>query len=117
MIEIQDEKTVYLIMNTYDKTEGRSPHYPDKVCDLKSTAIRLAKGKFVVGSDAPIEKAKAYLIQGQWYYPVSVERQTFEDEQAQAKINEKEQLVRKRGEALERAKALGLSAEDLRLLE
>lgn len=51
-----DKDIIYGVYTNTDCTEGRGEEYPIAFCWLFSTAIRLSKGKGVMGSDARIKK-------------------------------------------------------------
>lgn len=107
MSNIVEEKHVWVVYTNTDNTEGRGWDYAIYHCDLESTAKRVAKRRYVQGSDSPISKEKAYKIGSQWYFPgIRMEHPTEEDKKLQKAVDEKNSV-------LEKAKALGLTEEEL----
>lgn len=115
-IESADSRTVYVVRVNSDLTEGRGYQYVKHVTQLRATALRLAHGEDVQGSDGYVHEANAYLIGGQWYAPVHIERPTSADEKREAAYLAETEKAKRRDSALERARALGLSEEDLAAL-
>ena len=79
------------------------------ICRTEATAKRIGKHGYVQGSDCPIEKILPLTLEGAEFLPLRffrIEEATREDE----KVNERLQVVRS---AVERAKALGLTDEDI----
>lgn len=106
------ERLVYVAMTNTDLTEGRGWQIPLAVCEAEATAIRLAKKAYVMGTDAPVEAVRLLLHDGKWYAPISIVRihpPTQDDTRAQKALNEHR-------EALEKAKAAGLTDEDIEAL-
>lgn len=106
------ERIVYVAMTNTDLTEGRGWQIPLAVCEAESTAIRFAKKAYVMGADAPVEAVGLLLHEGKWYAPISIiriHRPTQEDTSAQKALNAHR-------EALEKAKAAGLTEEDIKAL-
>ena len=52
-----------------DLCEGRGTVYIKYLCESKSTAIRLAKGAYVQGSDSPVVAVTALFHNNLWYFP------------------------------------------------
>jgi hypothetical protein len=109
-------KRVYIVWQNTDRTEGRGYELPFAVCELHSTALRLAKGNDVQGSDSRITDFEGE-YNGSWVIaPVVPVKPTQADMSAeQAWIAGKEEKA-KRDAAIDRAKALGLSDEDINAL-
>jgi len=85
---------------------------PIAVCELEATAIRLARGQYVQGSDGPVRPAELVQIDGTWYAPLSavqIIKPTPQDQRAQAAHDA-------RKAALDKAKQAGLTADDLAAL-
>ena len=107
-----ETKTVWVAYTNTDCTEGRGFDVPIAVCSMKATAIRLAKNRYVQGSDGPVREMQMVKIDGKWYAPgaaVSVIDPTNEDVATQRRIDEQQA-------ALERAKAAGLTDSDIAAL-
>lgn len=108
-IEIQDTKEVWVAWTNTDCTEGRGIQIPKVVCELEATAIRLGKKGYVQGSNCPITKAIAVKINNIWLVPGRIEAESPVDNAAQLRIDQKRAII-------EKAKAAGLSEEDLKML-
>ena len=106
---MNDKRTVWVAYTNTDCTEGRGRDVPIAVCAAEATAIRLAKKKYVQGSDGPVRTVDLVKIDGKWYAPgtlVDVVEPTREDIAAQTAIDAKR-------DAIEKAKAAGLTDADL----
>ena len=109
MPKIEKEKKVYIPWTNTDLTEGKGYAVPICVCELEPTAERIGKGKSVMGSDAHVTEENAYYIDGKWYAPVQIVFPKDEDKE----IDEKR---KRRQEAIEKAKAAGLTEDDIKAL-
>jgi len=89
-------KKMFAVWSNTDLTEGRGQEYVRAFCHCETTARRIAKGAYVMGSNAPISQETVYLINNRWYYSnVYIETPTNED------IAENEKLIKeKQKEAL-----------------
>lgn len=65
-----NERTVWVVTANSDLTEGRGSNVPIAVCDIEATALRLAKKKGVMGSDAVVRQAKVAVIDGTMHVPL-----------------------------------------------
>jgi len=108
-IEIQDIKKVWLVWTCTDLTEGRGSQYVLYACETEATAMRLAKGKYVMGSNCPISESFAIKIKNSWYAQCRIEQPSSDDKIKQDKINASRIAV-------SRAKELGLTDEDIKLI-
>lgn len=107
-----DNKTLWVAYTNTDCTEGRGHDVPIAVCAAEATALRLARKQYVQGSDGPIRTMELVKIDGKWYAPIAaihVIDPTREDVAAQAAIDAKRS-------AMEKAKAAGMTDDDLRAL-
>ena len=109
-IEIQDHKTVYVAWTNTDLTEGRGWQVPLAVATLESTALRLGRKGSVQGSDCPVTSVMAVKVGGHWLAPCVIHAPTPADERAQER-------ARQRRSAMDRARAAGLSDEDIRAIQ
>lgn len=114
---ITDEKIVYQVWCNTDLTEGRGRQYVKCVSELESTAKRLAKHGYIMGSDCPIEQSKAYKIGGVWFYPSSpvTPSQADLDQEKELKVKREQNL--RVLEAIKKAEELGLSKDDIEILQ
>lgn len=104
-----ESKSVFVAYSNTDLTEGRGRDFPIAVCELKSSALRLSKGRYVQGSDGPVRAATLKIFDGEWYAPlciVKIESPTKEDIAAQSIIDCK-------AAAIQKAKDLGLTDAEI----
>jgi len=109
---MSNKRTVWVAFTNTDCTEGRGYDVPIAVCSIEATANRLAKGRYVQGSDGPVRTMELIEIEGKWYAPsaaISIVEPSTKDSSTQA-------LIDKRREAIEKAKAAGMTDEDLAAL-
>lgn len=107
-----EKRTVWVAYTNTDCTEGRGHDVPIAVCAAEATARRMARNRYVQGSDGPVRMMELVKIDGAWYAPssiITVMEPTREDVAAQAAIDAKR-------DALAKAKALGLTADDLKAM-
>lgn len=102
-------KTVHIVWTNSDLTEGRGHPIPLHVCEIEATARRLALRAGVMGGDADVGPFDAIWHRGQWCAPRNVEKPTAQDLDMQNQLDA-------RARALAKAKAAGLTAEDLRAM-
>lgn len=105
-------KEIYCVFTNTDLTEGRGSQIPLALCQVEQTAKRLAKGKYIMGSDAPYHAVKMVEIGGIWHVPISavtINKPSKEDAALQNKLDDFRS-------ALQKAKDAGLSEEDIKLL-
>ena len=104
-----ETKTVWVAYTNTDCNQGSGYDVPLAVCTTEATALRLARKKYVQGSDGPVRSMELVNIDGKWYAPsaaIHVMEPTSEDVAAQAAIDAKREAVAK-------AKAAGLTDADL----
>lgn len=108
----QEKKMLWAVRTNTDLTEGRGRQYVLHFCEIEATANRLAKGGYVQGCDCPVDQVEVLVLDGQHVLPVSlinVVKPSREDEAVEAR------LIARRA-ALEKAKAAGLSEDEIKLL-
>lgn len=115
-IEIEDMRTAFAAYGNTDGTEGRGEEYPLAICKMEMTARRMGKGKYIQGTDCSVEKVEVFRYKGVIYGPIRLHFPTMEDVNKQAEIDEKNEAERKKLAAIEKAKSLGLSDEELEAL-
>ncbi len=113
---MENERAAWVVYTNTDLTEGRGWQFPLHVCDKEATANRLAKKAGVQGSDAEVKPVNLIKAGGAWYGPVHIRQATKEDYAAQKAIDERRAAREARDKAIARAKELGLSDDDVRLL-
>lgn len=108
---VTEVKPIYVVETNTDLTEGRGFLRPMAICEKKSTALRLGKGRYIMGTDCPIGRYVAVKINGNptWLVPGVIELMSKEDMEAERKLEQRQQL-------LERVRAAGLSEEDIAAL-
>ena len=108
-MEIQDSKTVWVAWTNTDLTEGRGFIIPLHVAESRETAIRLGRKGSIQGADCDVTEAPAVKVKNQWLVPWRIATENDDDKKARAKREAKEA-------ALARAKAAGLSDDDIAAL-
>lgn len=109
---MSEYRAVYVAYTNTDCTEGRGRDVPIAVCELETTAVRLAHKKYVQGSDGPVRMVELCKINGEWYAPLSavhIISPTREDEQKQARLDKARAVIAK-------AKAAGLTDDEIKAL-
>lgn len=99
----------FVVVANTDLTEGRGAQIPIAVCWSETTAKRIGRKRDVQGSDATVLKTKLYRINQTWYGPVHVQSPDAVDT-----VIDKKKADRQA--AIERARALGLSEQDINTL-
>ena len=124
-VEILETKPVYVVWTNTDLTEGRGTSFPLHVCEKLSTATRLAKGKSVMGTDCPISESNALRIKFtdvqnhflyDWFTLGRVIPPNKEDAAEEEKLEKQRRIQAAKEAAIEKAKAAGLSDEDIEAL-
>ena len=107
-----EAREVFAVIGNTDCTEGRGDNFVKAYCETLATAKRLGRKGYVQGGDCPIERRKLYKVEGgfSWLGPVKIEKPTKEDHINQAKLDEVQ-------DALDAAKAAGLSEDQIRLIK
>lgn len=108
-----DAATLWAVYTNTDLTEGRGNQYVKHFCKTKATALRLAKGGYVQGCDCPVKPVEVLNFEGNAVLPASliqIVNPTREDEAEDARLAAKQI-------ALEKAKAAGLTDDDIKLLQ
>ncbi|WP_417459177.1 hypothetical protein [Kordiimonas sp.] len=108
-MKIEDNKTVWVAWQNTDRTEGRGREYPLAVCESLETAVRIGEGGGVQGSDCRVTEELAVKANGKWLYPGRLFHETADDKKNR-------QVREARESALAKAKAAGLSNEELAAL-
>lgn len=99
----------FVLWTNTDLTEGRGVQKPLAVCESEATAIRLGKKNGVMGSDCEITKVNIFRFNNMWYGPVHLITQSIDDKLKQNKIDAKNKAIAK-------AKAAGLTEDDIKAL-
>jgi hypothetical protein len=113
-------KTFYAAFTNTDCTEGRGQQIAFAISECESTVERVGKKGYIMGSDCPISEVQVIDVDGRWYVPlhsVPLKFPTAEDMKQEAARIARKELKRKKDEAIERAKSLGMSDEDIALLK
>jgi hypothetical protein len=92
---ITKENDIYAVFTNTDLTEGRGSQYCCALATNEITAIRLAKGNYVQGTNAPVKKVKLIFVEpddgyGEWYAPACrIHKPNSEDIENEKKLFEK----------------------------
>lgn len=109
-----ETKTAYVAYTNTDLTAGMGYQIPAALCAIRATAVRLAKGISVQGSDGPVREVNLVKVGDIWYAPIGaavrLENPTTKDLDAQKEYD-------KWVAAIEKARAAGLTEEDLASLK
>lgn len=108
-MEITDTKDVYLTIGNEDNMEGRGKSIILHVCESESTARRLGVGKYVMGTNCPVEKSIAVKIKNQWLIPGKIIEPTDKDIRNDTYINNKIKLI-------DRMKEKGFTEQEIKML-
>lgn len=112
-----EKREVYVVWTNTDLSEGRGREYAMAYTKLEATARRLARRNYVQGTDCHVTKADLLWHDGEWYAPgPRVEPGTREDIEEQKRLDEEKRREALRDRAIERAKSLGLTDEEIRLM-
>jgi len=113
-----ERREVWVAWTNTDCTEGRGQEVPLAVTGMEATAYRLGKRGSVQGSDCRVSKEVAIRMNGigAWLVPGRIQGPSREDEKEERRLEAQREAVARKREALERAKAAGLSDEDIEAL-
>lgn len=103
---------IWAVYSNSDLTEGRGRQYVKHFCVSQATALRLAKGGYVQGSDCPVRAVDVLELDGKRVLPTSllnIEQPTKADEVEEARLTARQA-------AMNKAKQAGLSDEEIALL-
>lgn len=104
-----DMKSVFVVMQNSDLTEGRGHEEPIAVCGHALTAIRLSHKQGVMGTNAAVVETLAFKIAGVWYAPARIVDMNRQD-QLNLGGYVKQQL------ALKKAREAGMSDDEIAAL-
>lgn len=107
--EIQDFKPVWVAWTNTDLTEGRGFSVPYAVAESYEAAVRLGRKGSVMGSDCDVSQCLAVKVNHSWLVPGRIMPENEEDKKLRKAREAKEA-------ALEKAKAAGLSEDDIAAL-
>lgn len=105
-------ETLWAVYTNTDLTEGRGRQFVKAFCKMRATALRLAKNGYVQGTDCPVEQVQVLVLDGKRVLPASlilVQDPNREDER-------RERLLEEKDAAETKAKALGLTADEIAAL-
>lgn len=117
-------KKVFVVTRNSDLTEGRGHRVIHCFCEQQATALRLAKGINVQGADGSIYEIALYKPETEdihwkswWYGPVHIEKPSKADLKEQQRINDYKLRLAAAKKALEKARELGLTEEEINALQ
>lgn len=109
-LKILDAKDVWVAWTNTDLTEGRGHQIPRVVCASETTAIRLGKKGYVMGTDCPVTKSIAVRLKGTgWLLPGRIIEPSAEDLLQDAAREELRAIE-------DKARAAGLTDDDIKAL-
>lgn len=108
-LAVEKHISVYVVRVNSDLTEGKGSLVVKAVCAARSTAVRLARGADVQGSNGQVTEESAFLVGNTWFVPGLITKPTPQD--AKAEDVERQIDVVKR-----KALKAGLSEADIELL-
>lgn len=108
-MEDRETREAWAVIVNTDLTEGRGSVYVKHICDLEATAVRLAKGADVQGSDGRVSRITLEKKNATWLGPVNTKKPTDQDKKYQLVIDAKR-------DAENKARSLGLTDDDLAAL-
>lgn len=116
--------TGYVVWTNSDLTEGRGAEYPLAICKTLSTAKRLAKGKYVQGTDCSITETTLYRIRSEqhgydnWFGPITLVEPSKEDLEKERVIKEQEEKRERLNTIIKKVReSLCLTDEEIKVLQ
>ena len=108
---VADTMDVYVAYTNTDLTEGRGEEIPMAVCMSRSTAARLGKRQGVMGTNCSVHKQLAVRLahSSTWLVPWVIHKPNPDDIAQDQKFIKLEAVI-------EKAKAAGLTEEEIKLL-
>lgn len=113
---MSETKPIYVVWTNTDLTEGRGDQIPIAYALSPTTAKRLAHKSGVHGCDADVRQFEAILHGGRWCAPVRLELPSPEDREEDAKMARAEAARAAKAAAIEKARSLGMTEEELKAL-
>ena len=111
------EKRIYAVWTNTDLTEGRGREYIQYHCENESTARRLAKNNYVMGTDSRVTVEKMFYLNGHWFAPSPrIVQPSREDEIENRRLEAERKAAEAKAVALAKAKELGMTEADLAAL-
>ncbi len=111
------EKKIFAVWTNTDLTEGRGREYIEYHCENESTARRLAKKNYVMGSDSRVTVEKMFYVNGRWYAPAPhIVQPSREDEIENRRLEAERIAAEAKAQALAKARELGMTDADLAAL-
>ena len=110
-------KTMFAVFTNVDLNEGRDQEYAFAFCELEATAKRLAKGRYVQGTDCRYRKVDVLRVGDCYYFPHAyIAPATPEDRDIEQKLIEEKRKLDAKTAAIAKAKALGLTEKEIAAL-
>ena len=106
-----ETRNVFAVIGNTDCTEGRGNSFVKAYCETSGTAQRLGHKGYIQGGNCPVEKHTLYKPKGQnsWLGPVKIEAPNDGDKKRQVALDAQ-------SAALEKARASGLSDDEIKML-
>jgi hypothetical protein len=119
----EDVKEAFVVSINSDLTEGKGYRVVEAICEIETTAIRLAKGADVQGTDGSVEKILLYHPEKEnihwrtwWYGPINLVRPNLADKEMQKSIHEARAKTSAARRAVAKARELGLTDAEIQAI-
>lgn len=113
---MSETQTIYVVWTNTDLTEGRGHQIPIAYAVSPTTAKRLAARRGIQGSNAEVQPFEAILHHGRWCAPVSIEKPSKADMDADKALADAEAARAAKAAAIEKARSLGMTDDELKAL-
>lgn len=110
-----ETKPIWVVYRNTDLTEGRGAELPVHSCAYPETALRLAKGTGVMGSNCDVKEEVALRHNGSWYVPGAIIPESEQDKNLRVKRESEEVKTKARDAVIEKAKA-HLTEDEIKIL-
>lgn len=112
-----EKRKMYAVVTNTDLTEGRGRQYTKGIAELEATAHRIAKNAGVQGCDAEVWPVDVFVINNIMYaHNFMILEATPEDRENEKVFAERRELLKKKAEVSQKAKDLGLTIEEIKIL-
>lgn len=110
---MMEERKAYAVWTNTDLSEGRGVEYVECYTKTYSTAKRLAKGRYVQGTDCRITEETFLWHDFKWYAPGPLVLEPTSDDLKQEEFFAREAEIAR---VVDRAKKLGLTQQEIDIL-
>ena len=113
----------FVVSTNSDLTEGRGHRVVEAICEIETTAIRLARGADVQGTDGSVEKILLYHPEQEnihwrtwWYGPINLVRPNRADKEMQKSMKDAQAKTSAARRAVAKARDLGLTDAEIQAI-